>query len=211
MKTSAEKIVQCLDEKYGDFRQSITLLSKTDASEFIVDDMKMFDWDEISKLSEGDDLSSVDAIYLSMKKSKLTIYLFEFKKDNLFDSFFDAKKQLENYINDLDECVFCCCYPKNIRKVKNKLVSKKVVSLKTKPLESLILLHKILNDNGISSEEIVKIRKEYYIVSKTPLNKNNKSNWHRTGKSNEIFGFIDKISSFPSLKFIILMKMHFYH
>ena len=90
------KFVQCLDEKYGDFRQSITLLSKTDASEFIVDDMKMFDWDEISKLSEGDDLSSVDAIYLSMKKSKLTIYLFEFKKDN----FFNAKKQLENYIND---------------------------------------------------------------------------------------------------------------
>ena len=109
MKTSAEKIVQCLDEKYGDFKQSITILSKTDANEFIVDDMKMFDWDEISKLFEGDDSSSVDAIYLSMKKSKLTIYLFEFKKDNLFDSFFDAKKQLKNYINDLDEWQCCFC------------------------------------------------------------------------------------------------------
>lgn len=64
----------------------------------------------------------------------------------------------------------------------------------------MILLHKILNDNGISSEEIVKIRKEYYIVSKTPLNKNNKSNWHRKGKSNEIFGFIDKIRPFHFIK-----------
>ena len=31
----------------------------------------MFDWDEMSKLSEGDDLSSVDAIYLSMKKKQI--------------------------------------------------------------------------------------------------------------------------------------------
>jgi hypothetical protein len=36
-------------------------------------------------------------------------------------------------------------------------------------------------------------------VSKTPLN-NNKANWHRKGKSGEIFGFIDKIKPFPFIK-----------
>ncbi|HII08413.1 MAG TPA: hypothetical protein HA355_02360 [Methanosphaera sp.] len=135
-----------------------------------------------------------------MKNNKLTIYLFEFKNFSLFDKFFDARKQLDEYINDLDKCVFCCCYPKEMRKVKSKLVSKKVVSLKTKPIESLILLHEILKDYGISSEEIVKIRKEYYIVSKTPINKNNRSNWHRKGRSREIFGFIDKIKPFPFIE-----------
>lgn len=197
---TTEKIVNCLNDKLKKYKQPVTILSKTDDNEFIVEDTQMFDWDEISKLyNDGDDSSSVDAIYFSLKNDKLTIYLFEFKNLSLFDKFFDAKKQLEEYINDLDECVFCCCYPKKMRKVKSKLVSKKIVSLKTKPLESLILLHKILNEYGISSEEIVKIRKEYYIVSKTPINKN-RSNWHRQTKNREIFGFIDKIKPFPFIE-----------
>lgn len=197
---TTEKIVNSLDDKLSKYKQPVTILSKTDDNEFIIEDAQMFDWDEISKLySDGDESSSVDAIYFSLKNNELTIYLFEFKNLSLFDKFFDARKQLDEYINDLEECIFGCCYPKEMRKVKSKLVSKKVVSLKTKPLESLILLHKILNEYGISSEEIVKIRKEYYIVSKTPLN-NNKANWHRKGKSGEIFGFIDKIKPFPFIK-----------
>lgn len=198
---TTEKIVDCIDDKLNKYKQPVTILSKTDENEFIIENTQMFDWDEISKLySDGDESSSVDAIYFSLKNNKLTIYLFEFKNFSLFDKFFDARKQLDEYINDLDKCVFCCCYPKEMRKVKSKLVSKKVVSLKTKPIESLILLHEILNDYGISSEEIVKIRKEYYIVSKTPINKNNRSNWHRKGRSREIFGFIDKIKPFPFIE-----------
>lgn len=100
------------------------------------------------------------------------------------------KKQLEDLINELDKCVFCCRYPKEMQKVKKKLISKKIISLKTKPLESLILLHNILNEFGIPSDEIVKIRKEYYIVTKTPIN-GNKSNWYRQRKNKEIFGFIE--------------------
>ena len=198
---TTEKIVDCIDDKLNKYKQPVTILSKTDENEFIIENTQMFDWDEISKLySDGDESSSVDAIYFSLKNNKLTIYLFEFKNLSLFDKFFDARKQLDEYINDLDKCVFCCCYPKEMRKVKSKLVSKKVVSLKTKPIESLILLHEILNDYGISSEEIVKIRKEYYIVSKTPINKNNRSNWNRKGRSREIFGFIDKIKPFPFIE-----------
>ena len=198
---TTEKIVDSIDDKLNKYKQPVTILSKTDENEFIIENTQMFDWDEISKLySDGDESSSVDAIYFSLKNNKLTIYLFEFKNFSLFDKFFDARKQLDEYINDLDKCVFCCCYPKEMRKVKSKLVSKKVVSLKTKPIESLILLHEILNDYGISSEEIVKIRKEYYIMSKTPINKNNRSNWHRKGRSREIFGFIDKIKPFPFIE-----------
>ena len=90
----------------------------------------------------------------------------------------------------------CCEYGDEIKHIKKNLVSKKIISLKTKPVESLILLHEILNENGITSEQIVTIRKEYYIVSKTPMS-GNKSNWHRRGRNKEIFGFIDKIKPFP--------------
>ena len=159
----------------------------------------MFDWDEISKLYDGDDSSSVDGIYLSLENDTLTIYFFEFKNLNLYESAFDAKKQLEECINDLEECIFCCGYPKQLRKIKKRLVSKNIISLKTKPLESLILLHNILNEFGISSEEIVKIKKEYYVVSKTP-SKGSKKNWHRKGRNGELFGFIDKILPFPFSK-----------
>ena len=137
----------------------------------------MFDWDEISKLHDGDELSSVDAIYCYIENNNLILYFFEFKNHSLHDKFFDAKKQLSNLLNDLDKCIFSCCYPKEVKKVKDKLSSKKIISLKTKPLESLILLNNILNDAGISSQEIISIKKEYYIISKTPVDVK-KSNWH---------------------------------
>lgn len=197
---TTNKIIKCLDEKFSDYKQPVTVLSRTGAgNDFIEHDVKMFDWDEISKLYDGDESSSVDGIYFSLENDALTIYLFEFKNLNLYDNFFDAKKQLEEYIKDMEACVFCCCYPKQMRKVKKKLVSKKVISLKTKPLESLILLHNILNEFGISSDEIVKIKKEYYVVSKTPGN-GSKKNWHRKGRNGELFGFIDKIRPFPFTK-----------
>ena len=124
---TTEKIIKSLNDKFINYKQPVTILSKTDENEFIVDDTEMFDWDEVSKLyyREVDDSSSVDAIYLSLNNKILTIYFFEFKNLNLHSKFFNAKKQLEDIINDLDECVFCCCYPKQMRKVKSKLVSKK--------------------------------------------------------------------------------------
>lgn len=198
---TTNKIIECLNNEFSKYKQPVTILSRTDAgNEFIKHDAEMFDWDEISKLyGDNNDSSSVDGIYLSLKNGALRIYLFEFKNLNLYDNFFDAKKQLEMCINDLEGCVFCCCYPKQLRRIKKNLVSKKVISLKTKPLESLILLHNILNEFGISSEEIVKIEKEYYVVSKTPSN-GNKKNWHRKGRNGELFGFIDKIQPFPFSK-----------
>ena len=197
-----EKIIECLNNKFGKYKQPVTILSKTDENEFIDNDTEVFNWDDISKIygmNEKDDSSSVDAIYFSLNNKVLTIYFFEFKRLNLHSKFFNAKKQLDDIIKDLDECVFCCCYPKQMRKVKKKLISRKVVSLKTKPIESLILLHNILNEFGIPSDQIVKIRKEYYIVSQTPMT-GNPNNFHRQTKNREIFGFIDKISPFPFSK-----------
>ena len=193
---TTQKIIECLDENLKEYKQPVTQLSKTDMNNFITDDTLMFDWDNISKSFPGDESSSVDAIYCSYQNNELTFYFFEFKNQNLYGEFFDAKKQLETCINDLDQCVFCCGYPKQFRKIKKKLISKNLISLKTKPLESLITLHKILNDLGISHEDIVKIKKEYYVVSITPINEN-KSNSHRKGRYSEIFGFIDKITPFP--------------
>ena len=91
---------------------------------------------------------------------------------------------------------------------KKKLISKKVISLKTKPMESLILLHNVLNEAGISSEEIISVKKEYYVVSTTPSS-GNKANWHRRGRNREIFGFIDKIKPFPFINVDHLNKETF--
>lgn len=190
------EIIGCVEDKFCDYKQPVTILSKTDENEFIVDDTEMFDGDMISEIYGKNSPQSVDAIYFSLRNKVLTLYLFEFKSISLYDKFFDAKKQLEDCINELESCDFCSNYAGQIRKVKKNLVSKKVISLKTKPLESLILLHNVFNEFGISSEEIVKIRKEYYVVSKTPLS-GNKSNWHRRGRNKELFGFIDNLCPFP--------------
>ncbi len=205
---SSEKIVRCLDRQLNQYKQPVTELSKTDENDFIISNAIMFDWDEISKLYDGDDSSSVDAIYCFIEDNTLTLYFFEFKNFNLHDPFFDAKKQLEYLINDLDACVFNCCYPEEMRKLKKKLISKKVISLKTKPMESLILLHNVLNEAGISSEEIISVKKEYYVVSTTPSS-GNKANWHRRGRNREIFGFIDKIKPFPFINVDHLNKETF--
>lgn len=193
---TTEKISKYIDEKFSEYKKPVTELSKTDENDFIINDTLMIDWDEISKLHEGDDLSSVDAIYCYIENNTLTLYFFEFKNLSLHEKFFDAKKQLSDLLNDLDKCVFSCCYPKELKEVKKKVISKKIISLKTKPLESLILLNNLLNDAGISSEEITSINKEYYIISETPVD-GNKSNWHRGKRNKEIFGFIDKIKPFP--------------
>lgn len=194
---TTEKIVKCLNDKLKNYKHPVTILSKTEDNTFITDDTIMLDWDEISKLyGYGDESSSVDAIYCFVENNELTLYLFEFKNQNLHDPYFDAKKQLNRIVLDLRKSKSCLEYGDEIKKIKKNLVSKKIISLKTKPLESLILLHEILNDNGISSEEIVTIRKEYYIVSTTPMS-GNKSNWHRRGRNKELFSFIDKIKPFP--------------
>lgn len=197
---TTEKIVKCLDGNLKEHKQPVTVLSKTDDNDFIIDDTIMFDWDEISKLyGDGDDSSSVDAVYCFVEDGELTLYLFEFKNQNLHNPYFDAKKQLNQIVLDLRKSKSCSKYGEDIKNIKKNLVSKKIISLKTKPVESLILLHKILNDNGITSKEIVTIRKEYYVVSKTPMSAN-KSNWHRRGRNKEIFGFIDKIKPFPFIE-----------
>ncbi len=127
---TAEKITKCIDKEFSEFKKPVTVLSKTDANDFIINDTLMLDWDEISKLHDGDDMSSVDAIYCYRKNNTLTLYFFEFKNLSLHDRFFDAKKQLSDLLNDLDKCVFSCCYPQELKGIKKKLISKKIISLK---------------------------------------------------------------------------------
>ena len=74
---TAEKISKCIDEEFSEFKKPVTVLSKTDANDFIINDTLMLDWDEISKLHDGDDMSSVDAIYCYMENNTLTLYFFE--------------------------------------------------------------------------------------------------------------------------------------
>ena len=156
----------------------------------------MYDWDTITELYTEDVHQSVDAIYLHVENDDIRLYFFEFKQLDLKDKFFDARKQLSEFITNMEQCIWCCGYPNEIKKIRRKLVSKKVISLKTKPLESLILLHNLLNENGISSEDIINIRKEYYVVSLTQIS-TNKTNSHRKVKQKDVFEFMNKIVPFP--------------
>jgi len=85
---TTEKISKYMDEKFSEYKKPVTELSKTDENDFIISDTLMIDWDEISKLHEGDDLSSVDAIYCYIENNTLTLYFFEFKNLSLHEKFF---------------------------------------------------------------------------------------------------------------------------
>ena len=81
-----------------------------------------------------------------------------------FDNYFDERKNFEKIIEELEN--------DNIPKE----YIKKVISLKLKPLESLITLHSLAKNNNISIERFINTKKKYYIISKTPQHLlNNKS------------------------------------
>lgn len=191
-KTIAEKIESTLCKH----KETVTTLSKTDENYFIKNPTLMYDWDTLTELNTEDVHQSVDAIYLHVENEDVRLYFFEFKQLDLKDKFFDARKQLKDSITNMEQCIWCCGYPNELKKIRKKLVSKKVISLKTKPLESLILLHNLLNKNGISSEDIINIKKEYYVVSLTQIS-TNKTNSHRKIKQKGIFEFMNKIVPFP--------------
>lgn len=196
-----QKVLNCLYDKFDFCKRSVTDLSKTDEREFIVSDIQMYGGDELNKSQNSEDLQTVDAIYPIFDENGLTLYFFEFKKYDFLDEFFDAKIPLKRYIKEMESCIYDCRYSKCLKKIQKKLISKKVISLKLKPLESLILLNNLLSEYGVSSEDLVKINKEYYIVSLTNIPENfnnpNKDNSRRKGRLKEIFDFRNKISPFP--------------
>ena len=66
-----EKIVECLNKQLNNYKQSVTQLSKTNKNDFIINDTIMFNWDDVSKLYDGDDSSSVDAIYCHIQDKNI--------------------------------------------------------------------------------------------------------------------------------------------
>lgn len=93
---NATEIIECVEDNISNYKQPVTILSKTDENEFISDDTEMFNWDIISDRYGKNNPQSVDAIYFSLENNVLTMYLFEFKNISLYDKFFDAKKQLQD-------------------------------------------------------------------------------------------------------------------
>ena len=193
---SQKNIAYEIESILSDYKKSVTTLSKTDENYFIDNPTLMYDLDTLAELNKDNILQSVDAVYLHIENDDVRLYFFEFKQLDLRDKFFDARKQLKESINNMKQCLWCCNYPNELNKIYKKLVSKKVISLKTKPLESLILLHNLLNENGISSKDIINIKKEYYVVSLTQVS-TNKLNGHRKVKQKGIFEFMNKIVPFP--------------
>ena len=188
-----------LYEKYGD---SITNISKTENNDFIKSDINLISFDDVAKdfaiKNKVPQLTSVDAIDYKIVNDKLVLYFYEFKKMNLLERNILPKNKLSNAISEMKTCENNdCFYVDELKNIKKGLIDKILVSLKIKPIESLFLLFRLLDNN-----ELINVEKHYYIVSQTPISfsyplYNNKSNSRRKGRSKEIFDFIDKLSPFP--------------
>ena len=194
------ELIEVFDELYEKYKNSITNISKTENNNFIIFDINLIDFDDVAKdyatKSNMPELSSVDAIDYKIVNNKLILYFYEFKKIDLLDRNILAKNRLNDLFLEM-KTFNDVPYVDELKDIKKGLLNKILVSLKIKPIESLFLLHRL-----IENKELIDIEKHYYIVSQTPISfsyplYSNKSNSRRKRRSKEIFDFIDKLSPFP--------------
>ncbi len=127
---SQKTIVEQMECLFSNHKETVTKISRTDENDFIENDTLMYDWDNITSLNKDlyGDRQSVDGIYLHVEEDDVRLYFFEFKNLDLNDKFFDRRKELKEIITNMEQCIWCCGYPKEIKKIKGKLVPKKVIS-----------------------------------------------------------------------------------
>lgn len=210
------------------FSRPITELSETGGMDrrcnslrgrkFIEDDFKMIDVDYLACKFPGLNLSSVDGLYVKEEEGKTVFYLIEFKKMNFKDlDSLDISLHYLKYQRTLydDTSGFFESYDK----CEDYLADKTQASLEIKPLNTLMLLHKLYvqykycesSENLIFSidkeftnnyiedkeslEEFSKIIYKYIIVYKFNELTTNTSNNHNA--YNEYFDFLKKLKPYP--------------
>ncbi len=210
------------------FSCSITELSETGGNDhncnsmrgkkFIKDNFEMIDVDYIACKFPGLNLSSVDGLYVKEENGKTVFYLIEFKKMNFKD--LDSLEISLNYLKYQrtlydDNSDFLKAYDN----CEDYLADKTQVSLEIKPLNTLMLLHKLYvqykycesSENLIFSidkeftnnyledkeslDEFSKIIYKYIIVYQFNEFTPNTSNNHEA--YDKYFNFLKKLKPYP--------------
>ena len=115
---------------------------KVPGNKFIEDDFRMIDVDLLACRSPGPNLSSVDGLYVKEKDGQTIFYLVEFKKMDLENPqdidytyyFLDRHRRL---------CGHDCSFSKVYDKSRENLKDRNQVSLELKPLNTLMLIHRL--------------------------------------------------------------------
>ena len=141
--------IEYLMENYS---ASVTELSETGGMDrdcekipgkrFIEDEFRMIDVDRLACQLPGHNLSSVDGLYVKEKNGQMTFYLIEFKKMDL-----DSPQKILNSYYFLDSyrtlCKQDCRFSQVYDDSKENLKDSVQVSLELKPLNTLMLIHRL--------------------------------------------------------------------
>lgn len=192
------KFFENLDNKFYD---DVTTLSKTNSENiFINDDTKMISGDKLAKELDGDNYASVDAIDLSFESSELKIYFIEFKKKDYSKDDIFPKDKLKTCIDNMKECQLDCEYVHDLQILKDDLKNKELVLLKTKPLETIIILYhyfKRYNKQNCFNYFLTQVKKYYFIVSETKQSHSKNRSHEHLNNRKQNFSFLDKMKPFP--------------
>ena len=135
---------------------------KVPGERFIEDDFRMIDLDVLACKLPGSNLSSVDGLYVKEKDDQITFYLIEFKKMDL-----DNPQDIFSSYYFLDKhralCKQDCQFSKIYEISRKNLKDRNQVGLELKPLNSLILIHRLFiqyeayqNSNQSDSDNFLK-------------------------------------------------------
>lgn len=203
-----EKYKSFLDKLKDKYGKTVTEISKSSSKDYIKNDTVMISGDDLKNPFMNIEMQSVDAIHYYIENGNLIILFFEFKNLNLFDKNFYATDKLNNTLQSMKEFEELDFFVDEIKSYKRNLSDKKLMSLKSKPLETLIILQNLYQE---SKTTVVNIEKHYYLVSQTPLGDlfKNKSNYSIGKRTNQIFGFKYKLEPYPFKKVQPINKNEF--
>ena len=194
------------DNILKEYGKSITELSKTGNGNFLVDnDFIMISLDDMaSNLSKGNILSTTDALFIDEKNE--VVHFIEFKNidfNNEEDKLM-ARFHLNKAIDVIKDCEHDCPLVNDKSKFHKYLVDKYQLALRTKPFDSISLIYDYLcnycGDDKLAKENLVNVKKYFWLVSKTnyefnsPFLKNRQNN-HRRNKK-EFFNFLSKLKPY---------------
>jgi len=133
------------------YSASVTELSETGGmndcekipgKRFIEDEFRMIDVDLLACLSPGNNLSSVDGLYVKEKNGQMTVYFIKFKKMDL-DNPQDIVKSYYFLDRHRALCKQDCKFSQLYDKSKKNLKDRMQVNLELKPLNTLMLIHRL--------------------------------------------------------------------
>ena len=115
---------------------------KVPGRRFIEDEFRMIDVDLLACRLPGNNLSSVDGLYVKEKDGQKTFYLIEFKKMDL-----DNPQNIRNSYYFLDRhrtlCKQDCKFSELYENSRENLRDRNQVNLELKPLNTLMLIHRL--------------------------------------------------------------------